>query len=46
MVFLEMMLKSKILGNNLRETLDTFNFPEGLFKINLGGRYVSSSYEF
>jgi hypothetical protein len=36
----------KILGNNLRETLDTFNFPEGLFKINLGGRYVSSSYEF
>ncbi len=36
----------QILGNNLRKTLDTFNFPEGLFKINLGGRYVSSSNEF
>ena len=36
----------KILGNNLRETLDTFNFPEGLFKIKLGGREVSKGYIF
>lgn len=36
----------QILGNNLRKTLDTFNFPEGLFKIRLGGREVFSDYTF
>jgi hypothetical protein len=31
------------LGTNLRETLDTFNLPEELFIINLGGRGVRSN---
>jgi hypothetical protein len=34
------------LGNNLRETLDTFNLPDGMFTIKLGGRNVINSYEF
>ena len=36
----------KILGNKLRTTLNTFNFPEGLFTIKLGGREVSRNYRF
>jgi len=36
----------EILGNKLRTTLNTFNFPEGLFNIKLGGREVSSDYKF
>jgi len=34
------------LGQKLRETLDTFNLPEGMFTIKLGGRNVGSRYEF
>lgn len=34
------------LGQKLRETLDTFNLPEGMFTIKLGGRDVESRYEF
>ena len=34
------------LGENLRETLDTFNLPDGMFTIKLGGRVVINSYEF
>lgn len=36
----------KILGNKLRKTLNTFDFPEGLFTIKLGGRDVRSEYIF
>ena len=35
-----------LLGQKLRETLDTFNLPEGMFTIKLGGRDVESRYEF
>jgi hypothetical protein len=34
------------LGQKLRETLDTFNLPDGMFTIKLGGRNVSPRYEF
>jgi hypothetical protein len=34
------------LGQKLRETLDTFNLPDGMFTIKLGGRDVSPRYEF
>jgi hypothetical protein len=34
------------LGQKLRETLDTFNLPDGMFTIKLGGRNVINSYEF
>jgi len=34
------------LGQKLRETLDTFNLPDGMFTIKLGGRNVEGRYEF
>jgi len=34
------------LGNKLRTTLNTFNFPEGLFTIKLSGRDIRSKYIF
>lgn len=34
------------LGQKLRETLDTFNLPDGMFTIKLGGRNVERRYEF
>lgn len=34
------------LGQNLRETLNTFDLPDGMFTIKLGGREVSSRYVF
>jgi len=34
------------LGQKLRETLDTYDLPDGMFTIKLGGRDVGSRYEF
>ena len=35
-----------LLGQKLRETLDTYDLPDGMFTIKLGGRDVGSRYEF